>query len=179
MKHRKCNKKEVVLNCKLGQKIDHFYNVCLFFEYHASLHTSVSRSVVHHKPEMEEIFLRFPHLGESIFILLDNKSISSSREVDIRWKTFLDQEASKKFQIRLIKSTLNIGNSWNIIFKTFSRQDLGELGIAVRKFAAQNIEVMQYNDPYKILEDISNHFILLLPLAIFHFSRIFIKKLTT
>ena len=138
-----------------------------------------STSVVHHKPEMEEIFLRFPHLGESIFILLDNQSISKSREVDIRWKTFLDQEASKKFQIRLIKSTLNIGNSWNIIFKTFSRQDLGELGIAVRKFATQNIEVMQYKDPYKILEDILHHFILLLPLAIFHFSRIFIKKLTT
>ena len=63
-----------------------------------------------------------------------------------------------------------------IIFKTFLRQDLGELGIAVRKFATQNIEVMQYKDPYKVLED---HLILLLPLAIFHFLRTFIKKLIT
>ena len=39
---------------------------------------------------MEEVFLRFPHLGESIFQNLDNQNLSKCLEVGSSWKSFID-----------------------------------------------------------------------------------------
>lgn len=39
---------------------------------------------------MEEVFLRFPHLGESIFQNLDNQNLSKCLEVGQSWKSFID-----------------------------------------------------------------------------------------
>ena len=39
---------------------------------------------------MEEVFLRFPHLGESIFQNLDNENLSKCLEVGRSWKSFID-----------------------------------------------------------------------------------------
>ena len=38
---------------------------------------------------MEEIFLRFPHIGERIFEEIDNRTITKCREVTKSWNTFL------------------------------------------------------------------------------------------
>ena len=51
---------------------------------------------------MEEVTLRFPHLGKKIFAQLDNLSLARSREVSKTWKTFLDQQ--KFLHIRSIQS---------------------------------------------------------------------------
>ena len=39
---------------------------------------------------MEEVFLRFPHLGEHIFQNLDNQNLSKCLEVGQSWKSFID-----------------------------------------------------------------------------------------
>ena len=41
---------------------------------------------------MEEIILRFPHIGEQIFKLLDDKSLAESREVSRSWQKFINEE---------------------------------------------------------------------------------------
>ena len=38
---------------------------------------------------MEEIFLRFPHIGEQIFEGIDDRTITKCREVTKSWNTFL------------------------------------------------------------------------------------------
>ena len=38
---------------------------------------------------MEEIFLRFPHIGEQIFGEIDNRTITKCIEVTKSWQTFL------------------------------------------------------------------------------------------
>ena len=39
---------------------------------------------------MEEVFLRFSHLAESIFENIDNQNLSKCREVGQSWKFFID-----------------------------------------------------------------------------------------
>ena len=50
---------------------------------------------------MEEVFLRFPHLGEKILLSLDYKSLIKCRMVARHWKDSMEVENSK--YIRLIK----------------------------------------------------------------------------
>ena len=53
---------------------------------------------------MEEAFLRFPHLSETIFDLLDNKSLAASKEVSKSWYFYLDNQ--KFLQPRIIKANI-------------------------------------------------------------------------
>ena len=53
---------------------------------------------------MEEVFLRFPHLSENIFDLLDNKSLADCKEVSKSWHFYL--AAQKFLQKRIIKANL-------------------------------------------------------------------------
>ena len=61
---------------------------------------------------MEEAFLRFPHLSETIFDLLDNKSLAASKEVSKSWYFYLDSQKflqariSKANKVKLIKGQL-------------------------------------------------------------------------
>ena len=41
---------------------------------------------------MEEILMRFPHIGEQIFEELGNKSLAICRQADRSWKTFIDDQ---------------------------------------------------------------------------------------
>ena len=41
---------------------------------------------------MEKVILRFPHIGEQIFKLLDDKSLAESREVSRSWQQFINEE---------------------------------------------------------------------------------------
>ena len=41
---------------------------------------------------MEEILLRFDHLGKQIFARLDNEKLANSREAGRAWKNFIDNE---------------------------------------------------------------------------------------
>ena len=41
---------------------------------------------------IEEIFARFPHLSEAIFVRLDDRSLASCREVNKTWQEFVDSQ---------------------------------------------------------------------------------------
>ena len=43
-----------------------------------------------HFSGMEEAFLRFPHLPEQIFEILDNESLANLRSTAISWRNFVD-----------------------------------------------------------------------------------------
>ena len=55
---------------------------------------------------MEQIILRFPHLGQEIFNLLDNNDLEKSREVDKYWNIYIAEQ--KFYSIRIIKGTIHI-----------------------------------------------------------------------
>ena len=55
---------------------------------------------------MEQIILRFPHLGQGIFDLLDNNDLEKSREVDRYWNIYIAEQ--KFYSIRIIKGTIHI-----------------------------------------------------------------------
>ena len=47
---------------------------------------------------MEEVYLRFPHLGQQIFEQLDSENIVKCLKVNKPWKTFIENQP-----IRLVK----------------------------------------------------------------------------
>ena len=85
---------------------------------------------------MEEIFLRFSHLGEQIFKQLDNESLASCKEVDRLWHGYLEQQ--KFLHVRAIVETVkkfhNFGNSWKRILEKASTQIVIDLREAAEMF---------------------------------------------
>ena len=59
-----------------------------------------SRNQHYRKPIMEEILLRFPHIGEILFDLMDNITLANCRKVCRTWKGFIENQ--KNFWIRII-----------------------------------------------------------------------------
>ena len=41
---------------------------------------------------MEEVLLRFDHIGKQIFARLENKDLAKCRETERSWQNFIDQE---------------------------------------------------------------------------------------
>jgi hypothetical protein len=52
---------------------------------------------------MEEVLLRFSHLGEGIFDLLDEKTLQKCRKVGRTWKCFIEDPNQKLLWIQIIK----------------------------------------------------------------------------
>ena len=73
---------------------------------------------------MEEVILRFSHLGEKIFAQLDNLSLARCREVSSIWKTFLDQQ--KFLHIRRIQSYIEKKLKMFGIIKKKQKYEFGE-----------------------------------------------------
>ena len=85
---------------------------------------------------MEEILLRFPHLSEEIFNLLDNKSLGKSKKVDRHWNVYI---AKQKFiSIRIIKITVGrfqkVGPEWNKLLSKSTTKTTTDLQKAVQLF---------------------------------------------
>ena len=51
---------------------------------------------------MEEVFTRFPHLGQQIFEKLDDDNLAKCRKVSRTWKMSLDNQ--KLLSIRIIQN---------------------------------------------------------------------------
>ena len=68
---------------------------------------------------IEEIFRRFPHIGEQIFGELDDNSLSRCLEVNKWWQKFID--GTKIRQINQIQSHTHIKNS--VLKKELSSKD--------------------------------------------------------
>ena len=52
---------------------------------------------------MEEVLLRFPHIGEEIFNALDEKSLQNCKKVGRTWKRFIQDPNQKLLWIQIIK----------------------------------------------------------------------------
>ena len=95
---------------------------------------------------MEEVFLRFSHLSNEMFISLDNESISKCREVSKVWKKYLDNQ--RFYEIRKIKAIVGkfhkIGEAWEIVFNTASKATIMDLGRAVTQFYVTGTNLKYY-----------------------------------
>ena len=89
---------------------------------------------------MEELFLRFSHLTESIFDHLDNKSLANCRLINKTWCNYLDTQ--KLLQIRIIRMTVEefheVGDPWKRVFETATTKTIMDLKEAVQKFYVKN-----------------------------------------
>ena len=56
------------------------------------------------QPKMEDLIMRFPHLAEKIFDTLENKSLTTCREVSKSWNNFVCKK--KFFLIRFIEKVV-------------------------------------------------------------------------
>ena len=85
---------------------------------------------------MEEILLRFPHLSQRIFDLLDNNGLEKSKEVDRYWNIYIVEQ--KFYSIRIIKATVKqfqeVGPAWNALFAQSTTKIITDLQKAVQTF---------------------------------------------
>ena len=97
---------------------------------------------------MEEIILRFSHLSEKIFNLLDNNGVEKSRRVDRYWNIYIAKQ--KFYNIRIIKAILEkiqkvwilerfqlVGPAWNTLFANSTTSMITDLLKAVQLFYSE------------------------------------------
>ena len=110
-------------------------------------------SFVTSQSSMEEVLLRFAHLGDQIFDSLDNKSLLNSSKVSKTWKSFIER---RKFQwIRIIKRYDEKSNKnhadcqqkWRDLFQKTKIEDVREFakGLISRykdwKFCGNTVQI--------------------------------------
>ena len=71
---------------------------------------------------MEEVFLRFVHLGEQIFEQLDNKDLKKCNKVNKSWNEFTS--AIKLPWIRMIKEYVESSETWDKFYKNSNVETL-------------------------------------------------------
>ena len=85
---------------------------------------------------MEDIFSKFSHLGEQIFVILNNESIEKSKKVTRSWNMYLEEQ--KFLEIRRIEATVEkfhtLGDAWKRFFKTATTETIMNLGYAISIF---------------------------------------------
>ena len=82
---------------------------------------------------MEQVLLRFPHLGQNIFNALTNEDLAQSREICQMWKFFIDFEkffAIRKIQTFFIQLPTNLEKALNQ--STFDQ--VKEMASTIQKF---------------------------------------------
>ena len=62
------------------------------------------------KPQMDEVFLRFGHIGDQIFEELNSQTLSKCQMVGRSWNLFLDQGKVRPF--RIIETYINIDKKY-------------------------------------------------------------------
>ena len=96
---------------------------------------------------MEGLFLRFDHLSEEIFKLINNESLVKCRETAPAWNRYLENQ--KFLQIRIIRTMIlpfhDTGYSWERFFRKASTQTVFELHQAIDKFYQKNSN-LTYNE---------------------------------
>ena len=83
---------------------------------------------------MKTFLLRFPHLGQGIFEILDDENIVKCKEVSKSWSFFMDGERFfwKRIIKKLIKTYDDFQKSWNMALKNADVEMLKELGCVVK-----------------------------------------------
>ena len=82
---------------------------------------------------MEEVNLRFDHLGKQIFDSLDDKSLVKTKEVTRSWKTFVENQ--KFLYTRIIRQHVEkfheVRNAWDVTFAKSSTKTIMDLTASV------------------------------------------------
>ena len=82
---------------------------------------------------MEEVLLRFPHLGQNIFESLTNQDLAQCREICQMWKDFIDVE--KFFVIRRIRAFfMKLPISLEKALKQSTFEQVKEMASTIQKF---------------------------------------------
>ena len=84
---------------------------------------------------MDEIFGRFPGLGNGISDQLDDQNLAKCRKVDETWKNFIDQE--KTIWLRKIRKhvgNFNTSQDWQLAVSQIPTNTVKDLATAVCKF---------------------------------------------
>ena len=108
---------------------------------------------------MEEVFSRFPYLGQGIFECLDNEDFAKCRKVSHKWKNFIDNE--KFSSVKIIKSFYKKPKkSFITALKTSKKGDAKSMASTIQRFcqiwASPNSELHKaaYNGDPKIFKEL-------------------------
>ena len=83
---------------------------------------------------MEEIFLRFPHLGEQILEKLDNQSLTNCRMVQISWNNFFNQKNYPEIRImKHIKDFHNEDKNWTVFHEACTKKQVKIAEVIMKK----------------------------------------------
>ena len=84
---------------------------------------------------MEELFSRFPGLGDKIIKHLDEKNLAKCRKINETWKKSIDHE--KTIWIRMIQrhvDNFNTSLDWKLSLSRTSKNTIKELAIGKQDF---------------------------------------------
>ena len=84
--------------------------VIIFFRYFRKFTLVREKS-----SKMEDVLLRFGHIGLEIFLSLDIQSLTKCQEASRSWKTFIDNEKIAPFKIINEKTNIPTKNVWKAI----------------------------------------------------------------
>ena len=104
---------------------------------------------------MEEILLRFPHIGDQVFKQLDNEDLTKCRKISPSWNEFIDNQ--KLPWIRMMKKYLcelefnkKILEEWQKFIKSYNVTTIQQIAIKVERFFKDNPD-----EEYPILDPLS------------------------
>ena len=81
---------------------------------------------------MEEVFTRFPHIGQGVFELLEDKMLLKLKNVSKTWRTHIPKEK----WMRIISSIIfNLSNKWKDFFDTCNSEMIREIATNVYWFS--------------------------------------------
>ena len=105
---------------------------------------------------MEEIILRFPHIGRDIFDSLNNKSLQRCRKSSRLWHEFIDQQ--KFTWIRIIQKYVGLSNKLFPKSQELWRKMFCKTRFECIRNLAEEIHSNHYEDPIKGLTPL--HYVL-------------------
>ena len=101
-------------------------------------------------PFLDEVLLRFPHLGEKIFNSLGNKSFARCREVNRVWNNFFEDQRLQWVGIIQKRNVELCKNDKRRIFESFMRKN------SFIHIAAKVKEYLEYNI-FNIISEYQNY----------------------
>ena len=106
------------------------------------------KSVQNKQPNMEEVNLRFDHLGKQIYDSLDNVSLVKCKEVSSPWKTFVENQ--KFLYTRIIRQHVEkfheLGTAWEVTFAQSNTRTVMDLTASVGQFYKKDAGLTYYKN---------------------------------
>ena len=106
---------------------------------------------------MEEIFLRFPHIGEKIIDQLDNTNLTNCRLVDLFWRKSIDNQ--KFLWMRIIHESLSMdpNQEWQKISRKLNFEMVKILGKTANQLCKDTEEIDEIDKTPLVIAAISGN----------------------